>query len=312
MSRYLLHLIEDCRDSSENSDFTSTTGIQDREFVRYINEGQLRLHNLITQQHPHIFESEKTYQLSKKQETITLPHDIHVKNMVVKVEYSYNGSADEYTPLNVTSGRNRQTDVEGIPERYFVRNNKVYLVPTPNYQNSSLRVTYVRRSHHVNKRLAQVKLVTLSGNTVSSLTVDVDTVGIDATSLERADSHFSVVDSLGNVKCSSVRFDNMDTATGVVTINSGYSKDDDETIEIGDYLVSGRSSSSHIDANLTDMCERYIEAYCIYKIFKRDSSVDSQEQLFELQALEVEIVDSYKEVLHDVTYIPIINRDEVW
>lgn len=312
MSRYITHLIEDCRDSSENSDFTSTTGIQDREFIRYINEGQVRLHNLITQQHPHIFESERIYTLSREQETITLPDDIHIKNMVVKVEYSYNGDPENYFPLDVTSGRNRASGIEGVPDHYFVRNNKVYLIPTPNYSSSKLRVTYIRRCHQINNRLAQVALVTLAGNSISSLTVDVSTVGVDSISLERADGYFTVIDSLGNVKCNSVRFDNIDTSSGLVTINSSYSKDDSETIESGDFLVAGRSASTHIDTNLTDMCERYIEAFCIYKIFKRDSSIDSEEQLIELQALEKEIVDSYKEILHDVYYIPLINRDEIW
>jgi hypothetical protein len=312
MSRYITHLIEDCRDSSENADFTSTTGIQDREFVRYLTEGQKRLHNLITQQHAHVFEKEKIYSLSQNQETVSLPDDIHAVNMVAKVEYSYNGDADEYSPLDVTSSRNRQTDVEGVPEYFFVRNNKVYLVPTPNHPNAKLRVTYIRRSHQLGKRMAQVSSITLSDNSISSMSVDVSTVGVDATSLERADGYFTVVDSQGNIKCDSVRFDSIDTTTGAITINSGYEKEDSETIAVGDWLIAGRSASSHIDANLTDMAERYIEAFCIYKIFKRDSSVDSQEQLTELQALEQEIVDSYKEIVHDIYRIPQINSDEVW
>ena len=312
MSRYITHLIEDCRDSSENGDFTTTTGIQDREFIRYLTEGQQRLHNLITQQHAYVFEEEKIYTLSRKQETVTLPDNIHVKNMVVKVEYSFSGLEEDYKALDITSSRNRYSNVDGVPEYFFVSNNKVYLVPTPGQPSPKLRVTYVRKSHSLNKRMAKVSSVTLSGNTISSLSVDVSTVGVDNTSLERADEHFTVVDSLGNIKCNAVRFSSLDTATGLVTINSLYEKDDSETIEVGDWIISGQSSSSHIDANLTDMSERYLEAFCIYKIFKRDSSVDSQEQLVELQALEEEIINSYKEVIHDVYTVPIINNQGDW
>lgn len=311
MSRYITHLIEDCRDSSENTDFTNTTGIQDREFIRYLNEGQLRLHNLITQQHAHVFEKEVTYDVTREQETISLPDDIHAVNMVSKVEYSYNGNDDEYYPLNVTSARNRQSGREGAPEFFFVRNNKVYLVPTPNQNSSKVRITYIRKSHKLGKRLGQISSVSVSSNTISSMTLNVTSVGVDATELERANEYFTVVDSLGNIKCNSVRFDDIDTSTGEVTINSGYSKETTETLASGDWIIAGRSASSHMDVNLTDMAERYVEAFCIYKIFKRDSSVDSQEQLIELQALEKEIIDSYKEIIHDVYTIPIIN-DEVY
>ena len=310
MSRYILHLIEDARDSSENDDFTSETGIQDREFIRYLNEGQQRLHNKITQQHPRVFEKDTTYTLSRSQETVTLPDDIHVKNMVTQVEYSYNGSEENFYVLNATSMRNRQSGVEGSPSHYFVRNNKVFITPTPNDSSASLRVSYVRRCNNLGKRLAQVDTVTLATDTITALSVDVSSVGVDSTSLERADEYFTVVDSQGNIKMNDVKFDSIDTSTGVVTINSSFTFDSGETITAGDWLIANRSGTSHIDTNLTDMAERYIEQFCIYKILKRDSSVDSQEALTELGLLEEEIVDSYKEIPNDVTSIPEINEDK--
>lgn len=309
MSRYILHLIEDARDSSENDDFTASTGIQDREFIRYLNEGQQRLHNKITQQHPRVFEKDTTYTLSRAQETVTLPDDIHVKNMVTQVEYSYNGSEDEFYVLNATSMRNRQSGVTGAPSHYFVRNNKVFITPTPNDNAGSLRVSYVRRCNNLGKRMAQVATVTLGSSTISALTVDVDAVGVDSASLERADEYFTVVDSQGNIKMKDIKFDSIDTSTGVVTVNASFAFDSGETISVGDYLVAGRSGTSHIDANLTDMSERYIEQFCIYKILKRDSSMDSSEAAEELMMLESEIVDSYKEIPNDVTYIAEINED---
>ena len=312
MSRYITHLIEDARDSSENGDYTSTTGIQDREFVRYLNEGQQRLHNLITQQHPRVFEVDTTYTLSRLQETITLPDDIHVKNMVTQVEYSYNGETDQYSVLRAASPRNRATGIEGTPASYFVRNNKVFLIPTPTDTSAKLRVSYIRRSHQLDKRMAQVSTVTLATDTITALTVDVTSVGVDADLLARADEHFTVVNSQGVIKMKDVIFDDIDTSTGIVTIDSSFTFDSGETIVSGDWLISNRSSSSHIDSNLTDMCERYIEAYCIYKILKRDSSVDSAEQAQELIAMESEIVDSFKEIPNDLTTIPYINTDDNW
>lgn len=310
MSRYILHLIEDARDSSENDDFTTSTGIQDREFVRYLNEGQQRLHNKIVQQHPRVFEQDTTYTLSRSQETVTLPIDIHIKNMVTQVEYSYNGNEDEYCVLNPTSSRNRQSGVEGTPSHYFVRNNKVFITPTPNDSSPSLRVSYVRRCNQLGKRMAQVDAVTLGTSDITSLTVDVASVGVDATSLERADEYFTVVDSQGNIRMNNVKFDSIDTSTGIVTVDSSFTFDSGETISSGDWIIAGRSASSHIDTNLTDMSERYIEQFCIYKILKRDSSNDSSEAGEEMVALESEIIESYTEIPNDVTEIPDINNDD--
>ena len=312
MSRYITHLIEDARDSSENDDFTSTTGIQDREFVRYLNEGQQRLHNLITQQHPRVFEVDTSSTVSRLQETITLPDDIHVKNMVTQVEYSYNGDTDNYCTLSVTSPRNRASGIEGTPSSYFVRNNKVFLIPTPTDTSAKVRISYIRRANQLDKRMAQVNTVTLASDTITALTVDVTSVGVDSTLLERADEYFTIVDSQGNIKMKDVKFDDIDTSTGIVTVDSSFTFDSGETIVSGDWLISNRSSSSHIDTNLTDMAARYIEAYCIYKILKRDSSVDSAEQAQELIAMESEIVDSYKEIPNDLTNIPYINNDDNW
>lgn len=314
MSRYILHLIEDARDSSENTEFTTTTGIQDREFIRYLNEGQIRLHNLVTQQHPRVFEKEVVYSLSKSQESVELPQDIHVKNMITMVEYSYTGKDEDYRTLKLTSQLNRSSGVEGHPCHYFVRSNKVFLIPTSISNTATLRVTYIRRAQQLGKRMAQVSSAILDNNakTITTLEVDVSSFGVDTDSLDRADSYFTVVDSTGKIKMDSVRFDDLSTATGTVTVNSSFTFKEGETIDAGDYLISGKSSSSHIDTDLTDMAERYIEGFCIYKILKRDSSVDSQEQLQELSGLEEEIVASYAEIPHDVTEIPQISDEGTW
>lgn len=312
MSRYIEHLIEDARDSSENTDFSTTTGIQDREFIRYLNEGQQRLHNLIVQQHPRVFEQDVEYQISKGQETITLPEDIHVKNMVTMVEYSYNGDEDEYCVLAPTSPRNRQSGIEGVPTHYFVRNNKVFITPTSDNIGGKLRVSYIRRVKKLNRRLASVSNAVLGTNTITSLTVNVISDSVDVETLARANEYFTVVDSQGNIKMNNVRFSEINTSTGEVTIDPSFTFQPGETIDSTDYLVAGRDSSTHIDFNLTDMSERYIEAFCIFKIFKRDSSIDAAEVETELSALEDEIVSAYTEIPNDVIEIPIINNDESW
>ena len=50
------------------------------------------------------------------------------------------------------------------------------------------------------------------------------------------------------------------------------------------YLVGGKDTTTHSD--LPRNCERYLIAYCAWKIFKRDSSMDSGDQQAELSAME--------------------------
>jgi hypothetical protein len=53
-------------------------------------------------------------------------------------------------------------------------------------------------------------------------------------------------------------------------------------------------------------------AYCAWKILKRDSSADSQEQQAELSAMEQDIIDSYKVITDDVQYVPQLNPWGDW
>ena len=108
-----------------------------------------------------------------------------------------------------------------------------------------------------------------------------------------------------------IEYDSIDETTGIVTLtNSSHTYISGETLTAGDFIVVGKNSSTH--SELVDFVERYLLAYCSWKILKRDSSVDYQEQQTELSQLETEIVASYADISDDIYEIPEINKDEVW
>ena len=82
------------------------------------------------------------------------------------------------------------------------------------------------------------------------------------------------------------------------------------TIPAGAYIVGGKDTTTHSDLGIE--VERYLIAYCAWKILKRDSSMDSTEAMQELQLMAQEIVKSYALITDDIQLIPDINSRDDW
>ena len=97
-----------------------------------------------------------------------------------------------------------------------------------------------------------------------------------------------------------------------VTVDSSFSYDTGETIAVGNYIVEGPWSSTHV--TIDDMVERYLIAYATFKILQRDSNLtDLQVQQNVLLEMESEIIESYAEISDDIMEIPnIISEDDDW
>lgn len=307
MSLIIDDLIEEVRLETENEDVTDTTGIKDSEFVRYLNDAQDRIHSLIVKQHNKIFLVDKEIDAVKGTYQYSLPKDIHMGNMVASVEYSSTGLEDDYYELE-SAPLSYRSSVEGSPAFYIRKNGVILLAPAPN-ENGKIRVSYIQKPRRLAKRAASIDSSATSGSSITSLFLNVSTDSIESTELARH-NFFTVVDRDGDVLMSQVEFDNINTTTGEVTITSGFTFESGETIPAGAYLVPGKYSSTH--TSLPESVERYLKAYCAWKIMKRDSSVDYSEQQEELLAMESEIVDAYADISDDVHRIPEINADDWW
>lgn len=312
MARLVDHIITDTRNHTENQDFNDTIGIPDSEFLRFLNDAQYRIHNLITQQHPQVFIEEKEYNIVANQESYSLPSVSLLGNKISNVEYSHSGNNDDYTPLRKVALKLRWSGSNGHPSSYIQKSGKILLNPVPNNSVGKLRVNYVKAIPKLDKRRASVDSVTLdtSNLTITTLMLNVSTDTIDSTELDKH-TRFCVVDAEGNIKMKNVRFDAINTTTGEVTINSSFVYESGESITAGDYITAGSFSTTH--SILDDMVERYIIAYCAAKIFHRDSSADLGAQMSELSSIESDIVAAYAEISDDIMEIPeIISEDDSW
>lgn len=311
MSRRVDFLIEDIRKHTLNEDVSDSVGIQDVEFLRFLNDAQYRLHSLIVQQHPDVFLQEIEIDVVANQQEYSLPAHVHMGSMVSKVEYSDTGRDEDYYVVEKQSLRRRNNRVIASPLFYSRRNNKILVNPTPQVTRGKLRVTFVQSIPKLDKRRGSVDSVVLDNNVkeITSLMLDVSTDAVDSDALNKY-TRFSVVDREGNVKMRNIKFDLINGSTGEVTVSSDFNFYNGETIESGDYIVAGPNSSTH--SQFTDNEERYLIAYCAAKIFHRDSNADIGVQMQELTTMEGEIVASYADISDDTTMIPDINLDDDW
>jgi hypothetical protein len=316
MSRYIKYLIDDVRDSTENTDVSDTIGIKDGEFLRFLNDAQHRLQNLIVQQHPSVFLTEYTTPIVANQEAYSLPNKAYMGNKVTQVEYSYNTSGIQYYyPLRPGSlfERSSGNSFSGIgsPSKYIRKAGQILLVPYPSSSNGNLRITYTHKIPKLDLRRGSVASVTLTSNAISALSLNVSSDSVDSTELDKY-TRISIVDEEGNVEMSNIKVTGVNASTGVVTIDPAFTFDSGETISVGSYILAGNYSSTH--SSLDEFSERYLIAYASLKILQRDSNVtDLQSQQVILAKMEQEIVDAYKEISDDIMEIPdIISEDDEW
>lgn len=310
MSRLVDRLITQVRLQSENQDVSTNVGIQDIEILQYLNDAQDRLQSVITATHPTVFVKEKEIPTISNQEIYDIPSDSYKQNAITTVEFSATGDDRDLYHLEKQSLKNRYSTVSGAPNFYIRRSGKILLQPKPQ-SSGKIRLSYIKRIDRLDKRRGVIAVSATSGNSITALEFDPSSSSpaLDSTTLLQ-DNYICVVDRDGNLLMRNIPIDNIDAATGVVTISSGFTFEDGETLPVGSYAVSGRDSTTH--SELPRMCERYLIAYAVWKMLKRDSSVDYAEQQQELTSMEEDIVNSFADIDDDTEYIAILNDWSIW
>jgi hypothetical protein len=315
MSKLIDYIIDEIRETSDNEDFDATVGITEEEIVKYINDAENRLHSKISSIDPYIFIDEQVEIIVVDQEAYTLDFRAHLKNKVVAVEYSYTGNAVDYVPLRPVQNYNRRTGADGSPSYYIQRAGKILLLPTPTSAGGKLRISYGKQRRRLDKRRGQVKAVTLDSgtSTITNLEINfINDTSIDTNELSKR-SRCTVIDKYGNIKMDNILISSLDLSGSydkTITVDSSYTYASGETIAVDDYVVSGEYTSSH--SEFDEEIERYTQAYVIFKVLKKDSSVDSAEATQELLAIEEDVLEAYKSVDDDINEIPLINNEEDW
>lgn len=301
-------LIDQVRKQTENEEVSATVGISDSEFLQYLNDAQDRLQSVVEATHPAAFVKEKILIAPKDQEKYDLPVDAYKKNAITTVEYSPSSSDDDYYHLEQIGLKSRATSIQGFPTSYIRRSGSILLQPRPQ-SAGLLRLNYVKRINRLDKRRGRVAVSVLNttNRTITSLELDPASSNpvLDASTLN-SENYICIVDRDGKILMANIPIESVNAATGVVTVSAGYTYDLDETLPVGAYAVSGQDTSTH--SEFPRMAERYLISYASWKILKRDSSVDYQEQQDELLAMETDIINSFADIDDDVKYVPVLNR----
>ncbi len=138
-------LIRQARDQTGNQRYSATQGIPQREMVRHLNAGQMRIYNKLLQERSTLFTKVSYLSTVAGQAEYTLPDDIFLKHNLIKVDYSFDGNAINYSPLEMRSPR-QEISVQGYPSSYFTRHGTIILSPIPsNSATNALRLNYQYR-----------------------------------------------------------------------------------------------------------------------------------------------------------------------
>ena len=302
--RYIKYLIDQVRKQTENEDFSDFTGIQDSEFIQYINDAQHELQATIVHQHPRVFMEETTITTTPGQERYDLPSDCYLGNKVHNVEYSATGVESDFYTLDEDTLKRRDSGITGSPSTYVRLAGQILLSPQPQTAGT-LRINYVKRVRQVDLRMAEINTQFTTSTTASVIaSLNNASTPTEIESLQEHD-YVCIVDKegatvLANIPLVQVTNTTLELGAASASI----------TIPSGSYIVGGKDTSTHGDFDRS--VERYIISYCAWKILKRDSSMDSQEAVVELERMKAEIIKSYAMISDDVQMIPQLNSWEDW
>lgn len=298
-------LLAEARQETDNKEFTDETGIQDSELLRWANSAQTRILSLIHQNHPDVLEEESTFAGVLGQEQYDIPAHTFMKTRMKSLWYSRTGQTTDYYLLKKGSMKERLFSTNGSPVFYIRQSDKVLIQPQPD-TTGVFKILYQKELPRLDIRRGTVSSVTLDtvDRNVDSLILD-NTVNIDAEEIQ-AEGWISIVDFYGNIKMEGIPVTEANSETGVITIAPGFVYNEGDTIEVGDYVVLGKYSST--DSDLPDICERYIVDFMIWKLEKRDSNMKSPELSEELVAQEVDIIASFAEADQDVKGVTILDN----
>ncbi len=300
-------LVRDSREQTGNAAYSATEGVRQREFVRHANDAQTRIFNKICDVHPSLYTKEGFLDVTAGTASIALAADIYLRHNVLKIDFSANGDANNYTPLDLRTPRQEITSL-GIPDGYFLRDGYVILTPKPSIGGTNaLRLNYQYALPTLDIRRGKIASVALTGSALTTITLTDDTTLIDETADDLADGwvdYISVVDKDGAITAQNIPVTAYVAATRVISCAAALAVT--ETIVAGSYVVFGRYATTH--SPLVQICERYISHYMSLLVQMRDSNSESADTNPLLLAIEQEILDSVESLEEDITAIPILDR----
>jgi len=308
--RRIDYLITAVRNIGKNQNFSSTEGIQDEQIIQYMNDAQDYLQSALnagsTINKP--FVTEKIISIVANQDGFSVPGRILYNKEIEQVEYSYDGQLANYRVLDKAHFINRVTNSSNFVEGYYVRGNKIYLIPIPNVSQGNLRVMYEYNLDDLDKRRGTVSVINgLTSTTFTDMVLASDADESSTPNLSTID-YICINDKDGNVKVYNIPVGSYVTGTNTLTPAAGFTFQTGETFAPGDFVTFGKYSTTH--SKLPDECETYLVHYAVEQLLHTDSSDDTPRESAILQRLEQGILTASRGQTAEVARIPQVDWDE--
>ena len=304
--RYVGELITDCRSDTGNNDYSATNGIPQSDFLRFLNWGQERLQGIVLATNPDVFQVDLIVPIVADQQAYTVNDNVYLGERIVNVEYSPTGDVKDYYKIYEEGISYRNTYPGQYPVSYHRNSGQIWLKP-PSTQGS-LRVRFERQLDALDLRRGQV-----NGTPVGAV-IDL-TVGSGPTVEDEAllipNQYICISDAFGTVMLYNGVILSYVAVGDVLTLVADvdtYLVDGFTLADLANgYLTIGKWTTTH--SKFPNLCERYLMAYCNWKIFGRDAATAGKRDVFEkeLTGIEDEIVRSYQEPDKDEDEIQIEN-----
>lgn len=307
-------LIREARDVSRNTlNPDSTYSISDDEILRYLNDAQDRMQNLISSQKniARIFATQQIISLVANQEGYSVPDRVLLNKQIEMVEFSNSGLVTDYVPLRKLEMFNRSTYTNNYPWGYYKRGGQIFLVNMPSVSSGTLRITYERTLDDLDIPRGVISSITTGTSTdFAALVFDSTANAYESTTPGWSNIQYcSIVDANGVRKAFNIPVGSYNTGTNTMTPTGSlftYTSNDVQ-VAVGDVAVFNKYTTTF--SQLPDECERYLIHSAALDLFAKDSSVDYAKEADKVAKIEEDTLAAVSSQTAEVQYIP---EERLW
>lgn len=267
----------------EESDTTDDNSLSDQILLRYINDAQKTIQNIIFQNDKlnNVFTQWKEITTNSSTLEYSLPNDVFAENSIIGV-YAIN-SSDEVLYRYEKGGFGEK----GSSRQYSLKNRKIVL---STYPTNNLLVVYNYRYSSLSKRVASVDSVASQVITVTEILANFDSL----------DEYVTIVDKYGTQIVTGLYIDSYSNPSLTV-------EGDLTDVTSSHYVVLGRDASSHSD--LPEECEPYLKEFVKRKIYAHINSTKLKDTAVFTQQEKEDIADLFADKNSDIEYPYIVDTD---
>ncbi len=263
------------------------SGISDEEMIYFLNDAQDRLQTIVLEAIPHltVWDAINDESIVANQRAYNISDgDALFEHTVRSVQFSSTGYTRDLADFEYTYPEALSTESDSYPSAWSLEGGQIVLGGIPSSASGLLRIRFIRALDQLDKRRGKIESVS---GTYTSVVLE-DDANLDSDSLADAEyvcinSPLGVVTYYNAVVASWTESTRTLVFTGATTTVG--------TIAVGSYITIGKYTTTH--SKLPRKAERYLITYGVWKMLKRDSSIDAVEQNQELVGIEQDIISGY-------------------